>query len=136
MKNRQTVAGYLGKDPESKTVGDTTVTTVSIAVGEKWKDKNGKTQEKTEWFEFNFWGARGEALAKFFKKGDGILAEGKTETRTYEDKDGVKQYRRSVRGDDWDFPPGSKKKEEHPDTTGRSFDDGPPAGGGGDDIPF
>lgn len=135
MKNRQTVLGYLGKDPETRTVGETTVTTVNIAVSEHWKDKNGNRQERTEWFEFNFWGPRGVALAEFFKKGDGIAAEGKTETRTYEDKDGVKQYRRSVRGEDWDFPPGSRKKEQNPDTTGRSFDEGP-VGSSGDDIPF
>lgn len=132
--NIQIIEGRLGQDPERKTVGDTTVTTISVAVDESWKDKKGDKQKKTEWFEVNFWGESGDNIVKFFHKGDGIFVQGKTETRTYEDKQGVKQYRRSVRGVMWSFPPG--KAGEGGDK-GRSDDDGPPAGGSStDDIPF
>ena len=94
--NKQQIMGRLGKDPEVKTVGDTQVATVSVAVSEKWKDKKGEQQERTEWFEVNFWGKDAENIQRFFKKGDGIYVEGPTQTRTYDDKDGVKRYRTSV----------------------------------------
>lgn len=131
--NIQIIEGYLGKDPESRTVGDTTVCTISVATSEKWKDKKGEKQEKTEWFEVNFWGKDAENIQKFFKKGSGIFVMGRTETRTYDDKEGVKRYRTSVRAERWTFPSGGGGGGK--DDSGRQ-DDGPPAGGGGDDIPF
>ena len=132
--NIQFFSGNLGKDPETKTVADTTVTKITVACGERWKDKDGNKQEKTEWIEVSFWGQSGETLAKFFKKGDGIVGFGKTETRTYEEK-GEKKYYRSVRGSHWEFPPGRKQSGEssghHDDNEGP----GAPASSG-DDIPF
>lgn len=125
--NKQQIMGRLGKDPEVKTVGDTQVATVSVAVSEKWKDKKGEQQERTEWFEVNFWGKDAENIQRFFKKGDGIYVEGPTQTRTYDDKDGVKRYRTSVRAQYWTFPDGKAKG-------GSGGDDAGPSGN--DDTPF
>ena len=131
--NKQLIMGHLGKDPETKTVGDTNVTTISVATSERWKDKKGEKQERTEWFEVNFWGKDADNVAKYFKKGDGIYVEGTTQTRTYDDKEGVKRYRTSVRATYWTFPPGKAGEGK---SSGRD-DDGPPANSGStDDIPF
>jgi single-strand DNA-binding protein len=131
--NKQIIMGRLGKDPEYKTVGDSAVCTISVATSERWTDKKEQKQERTEWHEVNFWGKDADNIQKFFKKGDGIYVEGTTQTRSYDDKEGVKRYRTSVRATFWTFPDG--KSGEGKEHKGRD-EDGPPASGGGDDIPF
>jgi len=139
--NEQTVIGYLGKDPEVKSVGSGTVTTLSIATSEKWKDKDGNKQERTEWFEVNFWDTQSykpsEILPKYAKKGQLMWARGETQTRTYDDKDGVKRYRTSVRGKDFKFLGGSKDRGEDDQGHGHHGGQQPPsAPASDDDIPF
>lgn len=85
--NRVILSGRLGKDPELKTVGDKMVCNVSLATSEKRKDK-----EVTEWHNCVFWGKAAEVMQKYAQKGTHILIEGKQQTRSYEDKNGVKHY--------------------------------------------
>ena len=130
--NIQIIEGFLGQDPDYKVVGDTTVCKISVATSERWKDKKGEKQEKTEWHEVNFWGKDADNINKFFKKGSAIFVMGRTETRTYEDKEGIKRYRTSVRADKWSYPSCRGSKEG--DSPGR--EEGPSAPSSGDDIPF
>ena len=135
--NIQIIHGRLGKDPEVKAVGDTTVANFSVAVDKVWFDKNKEKRKRTEWFECSAWGKDAENIAKFFHKGDGILIRGETETRTYDDTEGVKQYARSVRVDAWEFglgKAGESKGAGGGHDTGRSG--GQASAGSTDDIPF
>jgi len=137
--NKQIILGRLGKDPENKVIGDSSVTSFSVATDESWTDKSGNTHKETEWFEVSFWGKQAETIFKYFGKGGSIYIEGKTKTRSYPDKDGVKQYRREVKGEFFRFVDGasSGKDKDGKPTAARSDDDGPPAGGSStDDIPF
>lgn len=136
MANKVIFSGNLGADPETRTVNETTVTTVRIADTRRWKNKAGEKQEKTEWMNVNFWGASGEVIAKFFTKGSWIYTEGRLETRKWQDKDGNDRWTTEVRGLEWEFGPkvgdGGSKSEDY----GKA-DSSPPAGGGmDDDIPF
>lgn len=91
--NRAILIGNLGADPELKfTQGGQSVLKMRLATSEKWKDKDGQTQERTEWHSVVLWGKRAEALAKFLTKGKTICVEGRIQTRSYDDKDGVKRY--------------------------------------------
>lgn len=91
--NKAILIGNLGADPELKfTQGGQSVLKMRLATTEKWKDKDGQTQEKTEWHSVVLWGKRAEALSKFLAKGKTICVEGRIQTRSYEDKDGVKKY--------------------------------------------
>lgn len=85
------IEGNLGADPELRTVGEGCVATLSVAVGEKFKGRNGEQKEHTEWFKVQCWGKQGENCAKYLKKGQSVLVEGKNRTRAYE-KDGEKRY--------------------------------------------
>ncbi len=53
--NKVILIGRLGKDPEVRilTSGES-VANVTLATSENWKDKSGKTQEKTEWHNLVF----------------------------------------------------------------------------------
>jgi single-strand DNA-binding protein len=90
--NRATLLGNVGRDPELRvTGGGTAVLELSLATNESYLDRNNVRQERTEWHRITIWGKRGEALAKFLKKGMQLYVEGRLETSSY-DKDGQKHY--------------------------------------------
>lgn len=85
--------GRLTRDPESKEISnDFKVANFSIAISEKWKDKqSGETKEATEWINCQASNKVAEIAEKYLKKGDQVYIEGKFKTRSWE-KDGAKQY--------------------------------------------
>lgn len=125
--NRVIAEGNLGKDAELKPVGNDFVLSFSIGANEKWKNKDGEKQERVEWFNCSLWGKRAEALAKFLKKGNRVLVEGKLRTDKYE-KNGETRYATKVIVSEVVLLDG-KKSESKPD-------DGDDMGNGPDSIPF
>lgn len=90
--NRVTLLGNLGKDPEIKHLdGGSVVCNFPLATSEKWKDKQGNTQEQVEWHNVVIWGKLAEICEKYLKKGASVYLEGKIRTRSWE-KEGVKRY--------------------------------------------
>jgi len=90
--NKAMVVGRLGADPEVKELGEGNyVANFSMATSEKYKDKQGEMQEKTEWHRIVAWGKLAELCGKYLKKGREAYVEGKLSTDSYE-KDGVKMY--------------------------------------------
>jgi single-strand DNA-binding protein len=90
--NKVILVGYVGNDPDVRTAGSSQVATFSLATNEKWKDKEGHDQEKTEWHRVVVWGKMADVVGKYVKKGKQVYVEGKNQTRNWEDKDGVKRY--------------------------------------------
>ena len=90
MKNKVTLIGYVGKDPEVKQAGSSTVAKFTLATSEKFKDKDGNKQEKTQWHNLECWGKLAETVGKFVKKGSKIDVEGKIEYDEYTNKEGIK----------------------------------------------
>ncbi|MCL4268684.1 MAG: single-stranded DNA-binding protein [Anaerolineales bacterium] len=83
--NRVQLIGRLGKDPESKyTPAGKKVCHFSLAVSNRWKDKNGETKEATEWVNIEAWGRLGEVCQEYLKKGSLIFVEGRLKTDKYE----------------------------------------------------
>jgi single-strand DNA-binding protein len=91
--NKVILIGRLGKDPELKyTPAGVPVATFSLATSEIWKDKEGKKQEKVEWHRCVAWSHTAENINKYCKKGEQLYIEGRLETRSWDDKEGVKRY--------------------------------------------
>lgn len=91
--NRVTILGTVGRDPEVRTVGQNTCTTLSVATSESWKDKNtGQATEQTEWHRIVLWGRQAEIAAEYLRKGSKAYFEGKLQTRKWQDKDGQDRY--------------------------------------------
>ncbi len=88
--NKVILMGRLGSDPKMNE-GKTAVANISLATSEKWKDKAGKQQEKTEWHNVVFFGKVAEIAGKYLKKGSQIYIEGKLQTSEWTDKDGNKK---------------------------------------------
>jgi single-strand DNA-binding protein len=90
--------GRLGKDPEVKAVGGSTVANFSIACDEKWKDKNGVAQQRCEWVRIAAWGKLAELCGEYLRKGRQVYVSGRMSTREYE-KDGQKRYSTEIVAD-------------------------------------
>lgn len=87
--------GRLTRDPELKTIGNagTQLCQLDLATSEKWKDKNGETQEKTCFLRWKIWGKMGENAARYLKKGNLVALTGRLELETWEGNDGAKHSR-------------------------------------------
>jgi single-strand DNA-binding protein len=91
--NKVILVGNLGKDPELRfTPSGVAVATFSLATSERYKDREGQQQEKTEWHNIVAWRQLAEICEKYLHKGKQVYIEGKIHTRSYEDKDGNKRY--------------------------------------------
>jgi len=91
--NRVFVMGNLGGDPElRKTANNTAVVSMNVATKEFRPEKDGTRQEYTEWHRIVVWGRQAENCAKYLTKGRPVFVEGRLQTRSWEDKSGVKRY--------------------------------------------
>lgn len=96
MLNKIELIGNLGKDPETKTLTNTQVSKFSIATSESYKDKEGQKVTETEWHDCEVWGKLSEIVDKYLKKGSKVYVSGKIKTQSWDNKDGVKQYRKVI----------------------------------------
>ena len=85
--NKVTLLGNLGKDPEVKyTPQGTAVAKLALATNERYKDKEGQWQDRTEWHNVVLWQRLAEIAGEYLKKGSKVYIEGKLQTRSWEDK--------------------------------------------------
>jgi len=90
--NKVLLMGNLGKDPELRyTASGKAVATFSVATSQRWKDQEGKDQERTEWHRIVAWGRLGEICGEYLNKGKQVFIEGRIQSRDWEDQDGVKR---------------------------------------------
>jgi len=91
--NKVILIGNLGKDPELRFTGmGQPVCNFSIATSESWKNKQGKSQERTEWHRITAWGKLAELCAQYLSKGRKAYVEGHLQTRKWQDKDKTERY--------------------------------------------
>jgi single-strand DNA-binding protein len=96
--NSVTVIGNLGGDPQTRSLpsGDS-VANFSLATTERFKDRNGARQERTEWHRIVAFGKLAETCAQYLSKGRQVYVEGRLTTREFEVKDGSgKRYRTEI----------------------------------------
>ena len=88
--NRATLLGHAGRDPEIRELKNGgKAASFSLATTEKWKDRDGKAAEVTEWHRVVVYGPVVEAVGKMLHKGDAVLVEGRIATRGFRDKEGT-----------------------------------------------
>tara|TARA_R100001082_G_scaffold76742_1_gene44664 strand:- start:2868 stop:3305 length:438 start_codon:yes stop_codon:yes gene_type:complete len=96
--NKVMLVGNLGGDPEAKNVGNSVVTTFSLATTETWKDKStGEKKSNTDWHNCVAWGHTAEFISKFAKKGTKAIVQGSIHYKSYENKDGIKVTKPEIR---------------------------------------
>ena len=141
--NKVILVGHLGADPELRhTQNGTPVATFRVATTERYNDRNGERQERTEWHRIVAWSKLAEICNNYLKKGKQVYIEGRIQTRQWEDQSGGTRYTTEIIANNMvmlgragdvsnDFP----AQQFPPDPVAQ--DSG--SGGGGsddDDLPF
>lgn len=85
--NKVILMGRLGRDPELKTVNNSSLCKFSLAVDEGYGDN-----KTTNWINITAWNKLADVCAKVLKKGRQVVVEGRLKVRSYDDKDGVKRH--------------------------------------------
>jgi single-strand DNA-binding protein len=100
--NKVILIGNLGKDPEVKyTQGGMPVAKFSIATNERFKDKDGQWQDRTEWHNIVAFQRLAEIVGEYLKKGGKCFIEGSLRTSSWDDKEtGQKKYKTEIIAND------------------------------------
>ena len=101
MVNKVILIGRLGKDPEIRsTPGGQTVTKFTMATDERYTDRAGEKQERTEWHNIVAWGKLGEICGQYLRKGKLVYIDGAIRTESWDDKEsGQKKYKTTIVAD-------------------------------------
>ena len=127
--NKVMLIGRLGQEPELKyTQSGQAVTNFSLATDEGYT-RDGQKVEKTEWHKIVVWGKQAEMCSNYLSKGRLIMAEGKLQTRQWEDQNGQKRYTTEIVAFNIQFLDSKKDTENntgyvqappHPATSGQN----------------
>jgi single-strand DNA-binding protein len=92
--NKVILLGRLGRDPEVRNFQNGgKVVNLRLATSERYKDREGNQQERTEWHSVAIFNERlGEVAEKYLKKGNEVYIEGQLETRKWQGQDGKEKY--------------------------------------------
>lgn len=120
MINKVILVGRLGKDPEIRsTPQGTSVVKFTVATDEKFTNRAGEKQERTEWHNITAWDKLAEICGQYLKKGKLVYIEGSLRTESWDDKEtGQKKYRTEIVANTMKM-------------LDRRGDEGPGGGGGG-----
>jgi len=140
----------------------TCVCNINIATTERFKNRDGERQDRTEWHRVVMWGKLGEIANQYLRKGSQVYIEGKIETRKWQDRDGKDRYTTEIRANEMKMLGGrrdegqgqrqynntpsqnnwqSQPPAQSPQPAAKSqnenpFDDGAYQGPTDDDVPF
>jgi single-strand DNA-binding protein len=92
--NKVIILGRLGKDPEVRNFQNGgRVVNLRLATSERYKDRDGNMQERTEWHSVAIFNEKlGEIAERYLKKGSEVYVEGQLETRKWQDQSGQDRY--------------------------------------------
>jgi len=127
----------------SYTQGGSPVCQLSVATTRAYTNKANDRVEETEWRRIVVWGKSAEHCNNYLAKGRQVYVEGRIQTRSYDDKDGVKRYSTEIVADTVQFLGGRESSTGNnppsqfntPSGSPNTANAGPSLGSD-DDIPF
>ncbi|MBI4124701.1 MAG: single-stranded DNA-binding protein [Deltaproteobacteria bacterium] len=142
--NKVILVGNLGADPEKRYMGSgQAVCNLRMATSERWTDKQGNKQERTEWHRVVVYGPQAENCEKYLSKGRQVYVEGSIRTRQWEDQEKKTRYTTEVIAQRVQFlggapggarQTGSAETESFPEAASPEPAQNQP--GGEEDVPF
>jgi single-strand DNA-binding protein len=96
--NKVILIGNLGANPDICALpSGQNVANFSLATTERFRDRNGAKQERTDWHRIVAFGQLADTCDRLLSKGRQVYVEGRLNTRQYEAKDGSgKRYRTEI----------------------------------------
>jgi single-strand DNA-binding protein len=150
--NKATLVGNLGKDPEVKYLDQgVAVATVTLATTERFKNREGQMEDRTEWHNLVMWRGLAETAGKYLRKGSTIMVDGRITNRSWDGPDGQKRYITEIvvdnmvmldsrpqggGGDYQQAPPPALQQAPAANPFGGGNAGTPNTGAGEDDLPF
>jgi len=137
--NKVMLIGNLGKDPEVRyTPSGVAVASFNLATSERFKNKSGEWEERTEWHRVTLWSKLAEIAGEYLAKGKTVYIEGRLQTRKWQDNSGNERYTTEIVGEKMQMLSPKGETRRGGDTISE------PVNGGGfeeppfqdDDIPF
>ena len=127
--NKVIIVGNVGGDPETRAMpSGSSVTNLTIATNESWKDKQtGEQKERTEWHRVAMFNRLAEIAAEYLRKGSQVYIEGKLRTRKWQDKSGNDRYTTEIIADEMQMLGG--RGGAGGGSGGGNFGGGAPSGG-------
>ena len=128
--NRVILIGNLGNDPETKhTQGGMAVTTIRLATTSVRKDRDGNTQERTEWHRVKFFGKLAKIADDYLRKGSQVYIEGSIRYSEHTGDDGQKRYYTDIIADEMQMlggrgDGGGDRRPQRQSAPADDFDDG------------
>ncbi len=99
--NKISLIGNAGNDAEMRfTPSGDGVASFSMAVGNKYTNREGMEVDDTQWFRISMWGRRAEFVGNYIKKGMQVFVEGKLSSEIYQDQAGETKVALNVRAYD------------------------------------
>lgn len=106
--NKVFLIGNLTRDPELRNLpSGIAVVSFGMATNRVWKDKQGQKQEDAQFHNVVVFGRQAEIANQYLTKGSLVLIEGRIQTRSWDGKDGSKQYRTEIVAETIQFGPRS-----------------------------
>lgn len=122
--NKVSLIGRVTKDPEVKSLpSGIQVSSFSLATNRVWKDKNGEKQESTDFHNLISFGKQAETIGQYVTKGQLLYIDGRLQTRTWEDKDGKKNYRTEIVLENFQFGPKAQGSSSRQQENEEEFDE-------------
>ena len=114
MINRTVLVGRLTKDPEVRyTSSNIAYARFTIAVNRTFAGPNG--EREADFIQCIAWRKQAENLARFVHKGSLVGVEGRIQTGSYDDKDGIRKYTTDVVCDSVQFLEPKNSENADPD---------------------
>ena len=102
MLNSVIMMGRLTDDPELRhTASDVPVTSFTIAVERSFVKQGAERQ--TDFFDVVAWSKLADFAHRYFRKGQLVAVQGRMETRTYDDRNGVRRKAYNIVADNLYF---------------------------------
>lgn len=135
MKNNYVyLHGRLAADPETRTIDSgLSITNITVVTSDPYKNKNGEKIDEPCYHKVVYMGNIAEMVAKYFKKGDGIISTGSLRYRTVGEGDNRKYYT-DISGQGFQFPLGRKTDNQSQEAVKNQSKE--ESTGEDDDLPF
>ena len=98
--NKVMLIGRTTKDPDARTTPTgQSVASFSVATNLRWKDQQGQMQERVEFHNIVAWRKLADICKQYLRKGSKVYIEGRLQTSSWKDPQGVTKYRTEVVAD-------------------------------------
>jgi single-strand DNA-binding protein len=143
--NRVVLVGRLTRDPELRALpSGTSVCGLRVACNSSYKDADGELVERPNYFDVSVYGAGGESVSRYMRRGSRIAVDGRLEWREWETTEQERRQAVSIVADTVQFldTPGERSRaladtdEQEAGTTDGGELVGVGAGASEDDLVF